>query len=81
MDVNYGDKFDIICPKVETFLETLNSTEPLFLSLWNVDRRGFNSCQTSGRSSRRLLRCNVPDWPKKYTIRVSVSDEMSPTKW
>ena len=62
-----------MCPKVKSFAETINPTEPLFLALWNVNRRGFNSCTVDKRTSKRLVRCNVPDYEKKYTMRVQVS--------
>ena len=73
LNVKLGDKFDIMCPKVKSFAETINPTEPLFLALWNVNRRGFNSCTVDKRTSKRLVRCNVPDYEKKYTLRVKVS--------
>ena len=73
LNVKLGDKFDIMCPKVKSFAETINPTEPLFLALWNVNRRGFNSCTVDKRTSKRLVRCNVPDYEKKYTMRVQVS--------
>lgn len=70
LNVKMGDKLNIICPKVNGYLATLNSTEPLFLGLWNVDQSGFNTCNAGKWGSRRMLRCNVPDFAKIYTLKI-----------
>ena len=72
-----GDKLNIICPKVNGYLATLNSTEPLFLGLWNVDQSGFNTCNAGKWGSRRMLRCNVPDFAKIYTLKIQVRNCIS----
>lgn len=68
LDVQLEDKIDIFCPLVDTFEETLNSPNPLFLTLWAVDKESFDDCNINGVTSKRLLRCTVPNYEKKFTI-------------
>ena len=73
MNIELGDKIDIFCPLVDTFEETLNSENPLFLTLWAVDKDGYDNCSINGNTSKRIIRCTVPNYEKKFTIKATVS--------
>ena len=69
IDVRLGDKIDIFCPRVQYYHDIKNTEEPLYLNLYRVDFRGFKTCSTT-LDSKRLIRCNIPEYPKKYTTLI-----------